>query len=118
MFPEHIQYRLPLDVQHIGSSNVPHISKTSSEVGLSSWNDTCTCVGGVTLSECHASSCKRKRMDLEDASKTGLQKRVRYHMDLEVMPSGLLRIVCIPVMDHGTSYVSNVYDDSYVMHNC
>lgn len=26
-------------------------------------------------------------MDLEDASKTGLQKRVRYHMDLEVMPS-------------------------------
>lgn len=71
-----------------------------------------------TLSECHASSCKRKRMDLEDASKTGLQKRVRYHMDLEVMPSGLLRIVCIPVMDHGTSYVSNVYDDSYVMHSC
>ena len=98
--PEHAQYLSSLDVEHTVPSSVLRFHESSSTVGLVSDDDTCMCAGGVALFECGASSCKRKRTDFEEVCEMGLQKKTRCHMDLEVMPSGLLYIVCIPVVDH------------------
>lgn len=93
----HVQYSSPWDVQHTGPSDMPEVVENSFGFGLFSQDDTCTPAGGVTLSECRGQDCKRKSMDSTAVCDMGPQKRMRCHMSLEVTPSGLLCIVCIPV---------------------
>ncbi|PWA48597.1 hypothetical protein CTI12_AA489050 [Artemisia annua] len=84
LVPEHVQYPSPLDVEHIGPSNVSQFSKTPLGKGLATQDDTCRCLKGVALSECDTSTCKRKRMDSEDVCDMGLQKKV--HVSVSAVP--------------------------------
>lgn len=97
--PEHLRFQTPLDVPRTGPTDVPHVSESSVPIGFFCHGDTCTCYGVVTLPECTATNCKRKRTSSKDCCATLLQKRMRYHMDGDVMPSGLLSVLCIPVVN-------------------
>ena len=47
---------------------------------------TCLCPDGISLHDCNAVGCKRKRATLVNVSNIGLQKRLRLHTQLDGGP--------------------------------